>query len=203
VNAQQQANRLLELQSLLIQFMEIERLVFIPDGKFKNRFENDTEHSFNLAMLAWYLSQGYPNLDKNKIIQFALVHDLVEIYAGDVMAIGRTEKEEELKNTAEKNALVKLKNNWPDFQEMTDTIDNYERQDSPESVFVKSLDKIAPLLLQLLSEGKTWKFHNMSRHDIISHKDDKTKNSPEIHAIWNELKKIVMKHDEYFNEGKA
>ena len=202
MNARQQANRLLELQSLLVQFLEIERLVFVPDGKYQDRFENDIEHSFNLAMLAWYLSQGYPNLDKNKIIQFALIHDLVEVYAGDVMAIGRTKEEENHKKLAEKNAFAKLKKNWPDFQDMTNAIDSYEKQDSPVSIFVKSLDKLAPLLLQILSKGKTWKFHNMSRQDIIIHKDEKTKNSPEIHAIWKELKKELFKHDEYFNKGR-
>ncbi len=78
----------------------------------------------------------------------------------------------------------------------------FEKQDSSEAIFVKSLDKLAPLLLQILSKGKTWKFHNMSRQEIISHKEEKTKNSPEIHAIWKELEKEVLKHDEYFNEGK-
>lgn len=199
----EQAKRLLELQKLLIQFLEIDRKVFIPDGKTTDRFENDVEHSFNLAMLGWYLSQIYPNLDKNKIIQFALIHDLVEVYSGDVMAIGRTEEEQHNKDIAEKEALTELQKRWPDFKDMTTMIEKYEEQKLPEAIFVKSLDKIAPLLLQILSEGKTWKYHNMSRRDIIKHKEEKTKNSPEIQAIWTELKKIVLEHDEYFNNGKA
>jgi putative hydrolase of HD superfamily len=203
VKPNEQAKRLLDLQTILIQFLEIDRKVFVPDGKLTDRFENDVEHSFNLAMLGWYLSQVYPSLDKNLIIQFALIHDLVEVYAGDIMAIGRTEEEQKNKDLAEKEALINLQKQWPDFSDMTNMIEKYEEQKLPEAVFVKSLDKLAPLLLQILSKGKTWKHHDMSRNDIIKHKDEKTKNSPEINEIWIELKKIVLEHDEYFNEGRT
>lgn len=203
MKSSEQAKRLLDLQELLLEFLEINRLVFIPDGKLKDRFENDIEHSFNLAMLGWYLCKQYPELDRDLVIKYALIHDFVEVYAGDVMAIGRTDEQEKKKVKAEQEALAKLEKNWPDFPDMTNAIHEYEIQKSPEAVFVKSLDKIAPLLLQLLSKGKTWKFHNMSRSEIVNHKNEKTKNSPEINAIWEELKKEILCHDEYFNEGMA
>jgi putative hydrolase of HD superfamily len=58
----------------------------VHNGKYIQ--ENDTEHSYNLAMTAWYLAAYFPELDKNKLIRYALVHDLVEIHAGDTFAFG-------------------------------------------------------------------------------------------------------------------
>ena len=74
--------RLLELQRLLAAFSQVERMnhrkhadAFVP--------ENDTEHSYNLAMTAWYLAKWFPELNRDLLIRYALVHDLVEVHAGD------------------------------------------------------------------------------------------------------------------------
>jgi 5'-deoxynucleotidase YfbR-like HD superfamily hydrolase len=70
-------HRLLELQQLLLVFSQVERR---NHRKHNDQYirENDTEHSYNLAMTAWYLAQWFPDLNKDLIIQYALVHDLVE-----------------------------------------------------------------------------------------------------------------------------
>lgn len=72
--------RLLEFQKLLVQFQHISRVTHIP-GSWEA--ENDTEHSYNLAMTAWFLAPHFPQLDCDKLIRYALVHDLVEVHAGD------------------------------------------------------------------------------------------------------------------------
>lgn len=203
MNTEHQARRLLDLQALLIDFLEIERLIYLPDGAKKDRRETDTEHSFHLAMLGWYLCGSYPNLDKNKVIQYALAHDIVEIHAGDVMAIGRTEEQQTIKNKREIEALATLKQDWPDFPDLTNTIEIYEKQSDPESVFVKALDKLTPLVLQILSEGKTWKKLDIKRSDIIALKDKKTAPSKEINNLWQVLKTEILSHDEWFNPGNA
>jgi 5'-deoxynucleotidase YfbR-like HD superfamily hydrolase len=66
-------HRLIELQKLLLQFQSIERVVHVPDNF---EYENDTEHSYNLTITAWFLAQYFPHLDRDKVIRFALVHDL-------------------------------------------------------------------------------------------------------------------------------
>lgn len=72
----------LKALSLLHDFQKVERVVFVPQ---RDRQENDVEHSYLLAMLAWQLAEILaPQLSKEKVIKYALVHDLVEVYAGDV-----------------------------------------------------------------------------------------------------------------------
>jgi len=203
VNTEQLSNRLLDLNELLVQFLEIDRKIHMRDGKLEDRAENDTEHSFNLAMMGWYLCGAFPHLDKNKVIRYALAHDLVEIHAGDVMAVGRTKQQEEKKIAREQAALEKLTAEWPDFADMTDTITAYEAQIDPESVFVKALDKLAPLIHNVHSQGRTWKLLDIERSTIIALKDNKIKPSEDIFAIWQEFRKTIMDHPEFFNEGKA
>jgi putative hydrolase of HD superfamily len=197
------AKRLLDLQQLLLHFLDIERMILLPDAARNDRLETDTEHSFHLAMLAWYLSSHYPHLDKAKVIQLALAHDVVEIYAGDDMAIGRTKEQEKQKKEREAEALVRLKKEWPDFPDLTEMIESYDKKDCPEAVFVSALDKLTPMFHQILSKGKTWKKWDMSRSDVFENKDNKTAKSKEINDIWQVFRKEILEHDEWFNEGKA
>jgi putative hydrolase of HD superfamily len=203
VNEERIANRLLDFQKLLLQFLDIERLIYLPDAKKVDRLETDTEHSFHLAMLAWYACGAFPKLDRDKVIRYAIAHDIVEIHAGDVMAVGRTEEEQLAKQEREVAALARLKVDWPDFKDLTDTIEAYENQTDPEAVFVKALDKLTPMLLQILSEGKTWKKYDLARSTIFELKDRTTANSPEVTKIWQEFKRTIEAHDEWFSEGRA
>jgi putative hydrolase of HD superfamily len=202
-DAEQHAKRLKDLMSELVDFAEIDRQIHFPDRKSKNRKENDSEHSYSLAMCAWYLSAFIPDLDQAIVLKMALAHDIVELHAGDVMAIGRTKEEENSKKLRETAALAKLKNDWADFADLTNTLETYEKKDSREAIFVYSLDKILPMQLNLLSEGKSWKIFDLKREDIISNKDRTTRLSPEVHSIWQELRKEVLSCDDYFNKGKS
>lgn len=203
VDSQEQVKRLLELQSMLYHLADIERLIYLPDGLKTDRRENDTEHSYHLAMLAWYLSGLYPNLDQSLVIRLALVHDVVEVYAGDSMAIGRTEEQQAEKDAREKAAFERLKQEWPDFPAMLEAIESYETLNSPEARFVKALDKITPIIHQIHSKGKTWRKWDMQRSSVVANKDKKTQVSPEIHKIWKLLRAEMYQHDEWFNDGKA
>jgi putative hydrolases of HD superfamily len=201
-SVKQYLKRLQDLQIEIIKLAEVERLIFFPDGVKKDRKENDVEHSYILAMSAWYLSQYFPELDKTKVIQYALIHDFVEIHAGDVMAIGRTEEEQALKNKREEEALAKLKQDWPDFTDLTISIEAYEMKDSDEAKFIYALDKIMPVLLNLLSQGKTWKIHDMARDEVINNIRNKVKISTQINELWQPLEDEILSRDEYFNKGK-
>ncbi len=71
---------LFNFTQFLLKFREIKRIVYVDESKQ----ENDIEHSYMLAMLAWYIvSTKKLNLDVDKVIKYALAHDLVETYAGD------------------------------------------------------------------------------------------------------------------------
>jgi putative hydrolases of HD superfamily len=193
------AKRLLDLQDEILKFVNIKRQLYLPDNQKGYRRENDVEHSYNLALSAWYLSQFFPELDQIKVIKYALAHDLVEIHAGDVMAIGRTENQERIKKLKEKEAYKQIKKDWPDFNDLTNSIKDYENKESKEAKFVYALDKLLPLLNNLLTNGMTWKKHDMKKTDVIKNKSEKTKTSPEIYKIWLELYKKLDENPEYFN----
>ncbi len=82
---------ILDFTKLLNKFRAVKRIVFtVGEGEP----ENDAEHSYQLAMLSWYIiSAENLKLDKNLVIKYALVHDLVEVYAGDTYFY-RSDKEE-------------------------------------------------------------------------------------------------------------
>lgn len=68
--------RLLEFQHMLLAFRAIERRLHIPPGL--DVFENDAEHSYALAMNAWFLAPHFPHLDRDKLIRLSLAHDINE-----------------------------------------------------------------------------------------------------------------------------
>jgi putative hydrolase of HD superfamily len=77
-------HRLIAFEELLLRFRTIERMIPLPFSSQEN--ENDAEHSYALAMTAWFLAPHFPHLDRDEVIRMALAHDLVELYAGDTFA---------------------------------------------------------------------------------------------------------------------
>jgi putative hydrolases of HD superfamily len=109
--------------------------------------EDDAQHSRQLAVVARYIItiKKWP-LNIEKCLQFALIHDVVELYAGDVDAIYRSKDDQENKVVAEAQALKDLIQNYPDGQALWATLIEYENAESDEAVFIYSLDKIlAPI----------------------------------------------------------
>lgn len=183
-------HRVLELQKLLLAFSQIERVV---DRKHKDAYirESDTEHSYNLAMTAWFLAPYFPHLDPDAIIRLALVHDMVEIHAGDTYAYAEQEILD-TKAAREAAALKKLQQEWPDFPGLTATIHAYEQRDTEEAKFVYALDKIMPMLVIYLSDGYTWKREGVTLEKQHNAKKDKIAVSPEIKSYYDALHELLQ-----------
>ncbi len=132
--------KILPIIQLTTQFADIKRAV----GYKKGHLENDAEHSFQLALACWMANGQYQfGLNDERILKFALVHDLVEVYAGDTDAHGSkemiaTKKERETK------ALERLKQEYSQFEDMLATIEQYETKQDEEAQFVYILDKFIP-----------------------------------------------------------
>lgn len=159
-----------------------------------DRFENDAEHSWSLALVACTLAPHIdPKLDVGKIAQFAIVHDLVEIHAGDTNNFA-PEAERATKNKREQQALERLKRDLPQFPWITETIIAYEKQDSADARFVKSIDKMVTLLSDLMEEGQILREHKITL-EIWKAKLQKHRQKAAAHAgafeyydeIWNSL----------------
>ncbi len=139
----------------------IYRRSFITD---KSRNENDAEHSWHIAVMALILREysDKKEIDIAKVISMLLIHDIVEIYAGDTFIYDEEGRKEQEKK--EKEAADKIFGMLPDEQcsEFRALWDEFEEKKSDEAVFAKSMDRLHPLLLNYYAEGKTWKKHDVN-----------------------------------------
>jgi len=147
-----------KLIDLLIDFQAVERNIQIPK---LNRPENDTEHSYNLAMAAWLIvSKDDLPLDLNLVIKYALVHDLVEVYAGDAFPLD--DKQVSEKPNKEHLALLKLKRDDLTV-DLAELIEQYEQMNDEESKFIYGLDKLMPAFTLIHGNIPLWKKYNITQ----------------------------------------
>jgi len=169
-------HRLIEFQQLMLAFQGINRVSYIP--RAGKRQENDAEHSYFLAMAAWYLAPHFPQLDPYKMLRLALAHDLVEVHAGDTFVYG-DQQNLDSKASREAAALAQLEQEWPDFSEMGKHIREYAEKTSEEAKFVYVLDKLLPPMINYLAGGKVWQENNVTLADFRTVKESRIpKDSP-------------------------
>lgn len=131
------------------------------------RREDDAQHSWHISLMAMILSE-YSNekIDVNKVIKMLLIHDLVELYAGDTFCydeeanIGKREREEEAIEAISKdlsgNKGKEIKELWIEFEDM----------ETNDAMFAASMDRLQPMLNNYNNKGGTWKKFNVSKKDI-------------------------------------
>ncbi|MDP3902021.1 MAG: HD domain-containing protein [bacterium] len=177
--------KILEFARLINKFSKVERVVRKIG---EDRWENDIEHSYRLAMLGWYIIDAHKlSLDKNLVLKYALLHDMVEVYAGDTFVFSQNQKEHESKKHREDEAAKKLEKNYPDFTDAHRLIKQYEAKNDKESRFVDAIDKLDPMISIFLDNGRTWKEKNITIDMIIEYKKEKVAVSPEIEACFYEF----------------
>lgn len=144
----------LKFIELMDKMKEIERAIYL---KYPRR-ETDAEHSFHLAMMVITFAQDFPELDIEKALKFALVHDIVEIYAWDTVVLVDVELLK-TKEKREREALERLeKEFWEVLPDFIQLIKDYESKKSEEAKFVYSLDKIQPIIQIVMEWWQSW--HN-------------------------------------------
>ena len=130
--------------------------------------ENDAEHSWHIALMAVLLSEyASPEVDVNYAVKMCLVHDLVEIYAGDTFCwdkVGNLSKDQREKEASEKLfALLPadqgedIKNTWLEFDE----------RKTPTSLFANVMDRLQPFILNVENEGHTWRLAHATLSQIM------------------------------------
>lgn len=169
--------RISELQRLIADFSQIKRHLNLADT---GRRENDAEHSFGLALTSWFLAtQIAPHLSLEKILKYAIAHDIVEIHAGDTFVFDAAKVS--TKEKREKEALKQIEADWPDFPEMSEYARRYMEKADDEAKFVYTVDKILPPLMVRLGEAeKFWKRNKITKQMHIQEKRSKMKYCPEL-----------------------
>lgn len=156
-----QMDFLLEVDKL----KNVTRQSYIADG---SRKENDTEHSWSLAMMCLIL-QEYANesIDVLKTMAMVLIHDIVEIDAGDTYAYDQAGNE--TKRAREEAAADRIFRLLPEDQAvwMRQLWEEFERGDTPEARFALTLDKVQPVMLNDATGGKAWREHQVRESQIM------------------------------------
>lgn len=153
------------------------------------RRENDAEHAWHMAMMI-YLLKEYSNedFDVSKAMMMALIHDIVEIDAGDTYAYDT--KGLETQKEREEKAAERIFGLLPNDQreELRGLFYEFEACETPEARFVRAMDNFQPLLLNDSNDGRDWREHNVSKTQVTN-RQKKTKLGSE--SIWNYSEKII------------
>ncbi len=154
------------------------------------RNENDAEHSWHMAAMAILLSEYSIeiNLDVLKVLKLILVHDLVEIDAGDTFCYD--EKGYEDKAERENKAARRLFSLLPSDQadEVYQLWREFEELATPEAKFAACLDRLQPLLLNYNTDGHTWQKPGVTSEKVIRRNRMLEENAPEL---WKLAKDII------------
>jgi 5'-deoxynucleotidase YfbR-like HD superfamily hydrolase len=189
-------DKILSFCRLLMQFQAVERFGAEAPAGFR---ENDAEHSYSLSMMAWYLITTCElDLDANLATQYALAHDLVEVYAGDTHAFGSSSAKAS-KKLREDLALNMLREQYPEFPVLPDLIHAYEERQDAESRFVYALDKLIPSLMIYLNESHQYVSREISYVEVVEYVEPKVQVDSTIKAIWLQLKPRLANRPELFS----
>ncbi len=156
----------------------IQRQNYLTDGKRK---ENDAEHAWHMAVMTVLLSE-YANeeIDVLKTVTMILIHDIVEIDAGDTFAYDEegkvTQRERELK------AAKRLFGMLPEDQaeKFRGLWDEFEAAQTPEARFARTMDNIQPLMLNDASGGRTWREHGICQSQVMKRNENTGKGSEKL-----------------------
>jgi len=135
----------------------------------KNRFENSAEHSWQISLAAQVLHEyAVENVNISRVMSMLLIHDIVEIDAGDMFAFSSDEAlaEQEDKEVAAANRIFGLlpKQQFQNYKQLWLEFENAETQDAR---FAKAMDRILPLLQNMKNEGGSWVRHKVKKSQVI------------------------------------
>ena len=181
--------------------LEIDRLKTICRRTYltdATRFENSAEHSWHIAVMAMVLAEhaNHPDIDLSKVIRMLLIHDLVEIDAGDTFAYdiaAKTDKPEREQAAADRIFGLLPPNQAEEFRALWDA---FEAGKTPEARFAAALDRLQPLIHNLYTRGRSWKEHGVRKDQVLSlnrHTADGASDLWDFAADW--IEKAVTRGD--------
>jgi putative hydrolase of HD superfamily len=166
----------------------IYRQTFVMDS---SRTENDAEHSWHLAVIAILLSEyaTQKNLDLLRVIKMILVHDLVEIDAGDTYLYDEQAAQDKLDR--EHRAADRLFTLLPDDQgqELRELWEEFEARQTPEAKFAAALDRFQPLLHNYGTQGISWKEHGITSDMVVQRGRHMQEGAP---TLWEYAQHLIQ-----------
>jgi putative hydrolase of HD superfamily len=165
---------------------EINRQTYLMDG---SRHENDAEHSWHIAMMALMLAEHSDEaFDALRVVKMLLIHDIVEIDAGDVFIYD--EKGNNGKSERERMAARRIYNILPESQAHAymELWREFEERKTPEARFAMAMDRLQPILQNYYTKGKSWRAHGITASQVL----EKNRRIEEgSKALWEYAQRIV------------
>lgn len=167
---------------------QIFRQTYVSDA---TRKENDAEHAWHMAIMAFLLSE-YSNeeIDVLRTIRMILIHDIVEIDAGDTYAYDEVAKGSQQER--ELLAADRLFGILPEDQakELRALWDEFEAAETKEARFARTLDNLQPMLLNDATDGKAWEEHEVPVSKILKRNERTPKGSK---VLWDYAHEQLIK----------
>lgn len=197
---------LVDIGKLVLTFARVNRTTYHEDGTTP---ESDTDHTVMVSVCACAIANRLYKeiLDIGLVAQFAIVHDLVETYALDTDSFGLSDEEKKEKEDREHRAFLRIQTEFENvYPWLPQTIELYERLDTKEARFVKTVDKCMTKITHILNKGIYFKERGLSSDQMW--KDYQTmvrgaevkygKEFPEVIAFIDEL--IIQARFETYGE---
>ena len=162
-------NRLRQQIQFILEVDKLKKIVRQTPLTDQSRKENDAEHSWHIALMAVLLLEHAQakNIDILRVVTMLLVHDLVEIDAGDTFCYDKAGNMDKLER--ETKAADRIFNLLPEDQAayLRELWDEFEARQTAESRFAAAMDRLQPLLHNYNTEGGTWKEHRIHKKQVI------------------------------------
>lgn len=161
------------------------------------RNENDAEHAWHMAIMA-YLLREYSNepVEITRVMLMCLIHDVVEIDAGDTYAYDEEgKKTQKAREEAAKERIYSL---LPEDQkeELAAIFDEFEESKTSESKFAHAMDNLQPLMLNNSNDGGDWREHGVSAKQVYGRQSRTKEGSEKLYEVTDQ---IIKKHREKGN----
>ena len=156
----------------------------------RSRRENSAEHSWHIALMVFILSEYSrdPDVDLFRVMKILLVHDLIEIDAGDTYCYDDQGRKDQV--LREKKAADRIFNLLPSDQAATfrDLWEEFEERKTPESRYANALDRLQPFLHNYFTEGQIWQENNINSAQVKERMSPVADGAP---ILWNYVSSLI------------
>lgn len=190
-------NRLRKQIQFILEIDKLKKIVRQTLLTDRSRKENDAEHSWHIALMAVLLLEHAEekSIDVLRVVTMLLVHDLVEIDAGDTFCYDKAGNEDKLER--EIKAADRIFNLLPEDQAayFRALWDEFEARETAESRFAAAMDRFQPLLHNYNTKGGTWKEHKVHKDQVVKRNHPIAFGSP---SLWEYATGLI---DDAVNKG--
>lgn len=155
-----------------------------------DRTENDAEHSWHMCVMAFLMAEYFDSdIDIAKVVKMLLIHDIVEIDAGDTYCYDAKANED--KAEREMKSATRIFGLLPEdqFNEYMELWQEFEKKETKEAVFAAVLDRVQPIMLNYATDGRAWIEHGIHHEQVLERNKITLEKAPEEFVMY--LKEII------------